>query len=108
MLTLSLNQSTPLQRAAYMGHTQVIETLLEFKANIDLQDAEGYTALHKASMQVRIDNTIVIPSADHQLTKPSFYQTGTREGSVFVATARRKSRPGGHEGQDREASCENP
>lgn len=52
MLTTS-KKSAPIHRAAYMGHTKVIQVLLAAKASINIQDSDGCTPLHKASAQVR-------------------------------------------------------
>lgn len=38
---------TPLHRAAYAGHSEVVRLLLEYHANVLLCDDDGSTALHK-------------------------------------------------------------
>ncbi|GAB1870045.1 Ankyrin repeat domain-containing protein 39 [Camponotus japonicus] len=45
--TRSLN-ATPLHRAALNGHFETVETLLNYRANANLMDADGKTALHRA------------------------------------------------------------
>ncbi|MBA8667393.1 ankyrin repeat domain-containing protein [Holosporaceae bacterium 'Namur'] len=42
---------TPLIRAAYMGHTEVVKYLLKKGANPDVQDMGGATALHFAARE---------------------------------------------------------
>ena len=41
-------RDTPLHRAAYMGHEDVVRCLLENGADVMLQNEDGQTALHKA------------------------------------------------------------
>ena len=41
--------ATPLHRAAYCGHHQVVQLLLDRKAEVLRIDADGQTATHKAS-----------------------------------------------------------
>ncbi|KAK9863513.1 hypothetical protein WJX84_008153 [Apatococcus fuscideae] len=45
-------RATALHRAAYMGHCSTVQLLLSHGADPMLQDADGCTALHKASQQV--------------------------------------------------------
>lgn len=40
---------TALQIASYQGHLEVVKTLLQAHANVDLRDDEGDTALHYAA-----------------------------------------------------------
>jgi Ankyrin repeats (3 copies) len=42
---------TPLHRAAYAGHADVVEVLLQSGAAVDLEDADGQTAVYKATQQ---------------------------------------------------------
>jgi len=42
-------RATALHRAAYMGHTSVVQLLLKCEANPALRDSDGHTALHKAA-----------------------------------------------------------
>jgi ankyrin repeat protein len=44
----SLQRSTPLHRAAYLGLTDAVRSLMHFGANPNTRDAHGETALHKA------------------------------------------------------------
>ena len=44
-------KSTPLHRAAYMGHLNIVKLLLKYKADLDCQDSDGLTPLHKAYQQ---------------------------------------------------------
>ncbi|KAJ0306120.1 hypothetical protein Brms1b_010533 [Colletotrichum noveboracense] len=41
---------TPLSEAATQGHRDVVRTLLRFKADVNLQDAQRWTSLHYAAM----------------------------------------------------------
>ncbi|KAG7672113.1 putative Ankyrin repeat domain-containing protein 39 [Nannochloris sp. 'desiccata'] len=43
--------ATPLHRAAYAGHTNIVEVLLHSGASLHLADADGQTALYKATQQ---------------------------------------------------------
>lgn len=41
-------KATPLHRAASQGHVETVEKLLKYRANVNLKDADGKTALHRA------------------------------------------------------------
>ena len=43
-------KNTPLMLAAVFGRTEVAKTLIDAKANLDLQDKDGSTALHKSAL----------------------------------------------------------
>ena len=40
---------TPLHRAAYSGHNDIVLLLLQYKANPTFSDADGKIALHKVN-----------------------------------------------------------
>jgi len=43
-----LGGATALHRAAFMGHLRIVQLLLvDYSANVMLQDSDGKTALHK-------------------------------------------------------------
>ena len=44
--------ATALHRAAFMGHTSIVQLLLDHQANVMLQDSDGKTALHKVSSKI--------------------------------------------------------
>jgi ankyrin repeat protein len=44
-------KASPLHRAAYAGHSDIVKILAEHGAKLDLVDIDGQTALHKA-MQI--------------------------------------------------------
>jgi ankyrin repeat protein len=41
-------KASPLHRAAYGGHSDIVKILTEHGAKLDLIDIDGQTALHKA------------------------------------------------------------
>ena len=43
--------STPLHRACYAGHQDIVTLLLDHAADPRIQDEDGQTALHKAAQQ---------------------------------------------------------
>jgi len=49
MATYIVGGATALHRAAYMGHTSIVQLLINHRANVMLQDSDGKTALHKVS-----------------------------------------------------------
>jgi ankyrin repeat protein len=46
---------TPLMAASSNGHTDVVQTLIEAKAQIDTQKEDGWTALHVAAHAGGVD-----------------------------------------------------
>lgn len=60
---------TALIAAAYMGHSDIVETLLEFKADIDHQDNDGRTALSVAALCVPISEGYTKVTVDQIPTK---------------------------------------
>ena len=42
---------TPLHRAAYMGHLDIVKLLLEYQAQPNATNMDGQTALHRAAVQ---------------------------------------------------------
>lgn len=55
---------TAIMNAALYNQTDIIKWLLENDANIDLQDKNGYTALHFSSQEGNIDSTKLLLSND--------------------------------------------
>ncbi|KAH0564198.1 ankyrin repeat domain-containing protein 39-like isoform X1 [Cotesia glomerata] len=43
-------RATPLHRAASRGNEDVVRLLCKFGADLNIQDADGYTALHRAAL----------------------------------------------------------
>lgn len=43
--------ATPLHRAAMMGHLKVVQLLVEYNANLTIQDDDGQTALHRSAQK---------------------------------------------------------
>lgn len=41
--------ATPLHRASYCGHLELVQALIDWGADVNLVDSDGRTALHKAS-----------------------------------------------------------
>ena len=46
----------PLHRAAYCGHTEVVQLLLQHKANVMVTDSDGRTPLHKVCRTASANN----------------------------------------------------
>ena len=42
------SQTTPLHLAAKFGHLKILEYLMDFVENLDIQDVDGWTPLHLA------------------------------------------------------------
>ncbi len=42
---------TPIHRAAYCGHEEIVRELLDRGADVKLVDSDGRTALHKVNYQ---------------------------------------------------------
>ncbi|CAI8045666.1 CARD- and ANK-domain containing inflammasome adapter protein [Geodia barretti] len=55
MLMSASNGMTPLMIASFNGHTDVVQTLIEAKAQINTQDEDGWTALHLAAQEGKVD-----------------------------------------------------
>ena len=48
-----LGGATALHRAAFMGHQNIVQLLLvDYSANVMLQDSDGKTALHKVGYDI--------------------------------------------------------
>ena len=53
LLVSALGGATALHRAAFMGHLRIVQLLLvDFSANVMLQDGDGKTALHKVALLI--------------------------------------------------------
>ena len=46
-------QATSLHRAAYAGHMEAVKVLLQHGANVEAQDSDGQTCLHKACKSLK-------------------------------------------------------
>jgi ankyrin repeat protein len=53
--SLDIFDETPLLSAAWSDDVEVVEFLLEYKANVGAQDDQGRTALHRAVSCKRVD-----------------------------------------------------
>lgn len=47
-------RATPLHRASTQGHVKIVELLLKSGADVDLLDADGFSALHRAVASEKI------------------------------------------------------
>jgi len=52
--------TTPLMAAAYKGHVQAVKLLLAEEANVELQDAGGYTALRHACLMRTTEHATIV------------------------------------------------
>ncbi|KAL7286517.1 hypothetical protein TKK_0019253 [Trichogramma kaykai] len=66
--TTRSGKATALQRAATQGCNNVIELLLKRNANPDMQDSDGFTALHRAVMSESVGAVkLLIPKTNLNL-----------------------------------------
>ena len=65
-------KQTPLHLAVHQGHLGVVERLVGYGANLNVQDSNGDTPLHIALVR---DNEDVISSNTPQLKKVYFNRT---------------------------------
>lgn len=64
------NTATSLQAAAYKGFVDIVDLLLEYGANPDIQDPNGMTALHYAAQfnHVEIARLLLEAGANREIT----------------------------------------
>jgi hypothetical protein len=56
-------KASPLHRAAYSGHSDIVKILAEHGAQLDLVDIDGQTALHKAMLIYYIYSRLTMQSS---------------------------------------------
>ncbi|CAI8029606.1 Protein VAPYRIN [Geodia barretti] len=63
-----LNGWTPLMRASFDGHVEIVRLLIEAKAQLNIQEKEdGATALHLAAQEGKADVVRLLTEAGAQL-----------------------------------------
>ncbi|CAL1531971.1 unnamed protein product [Lymnaea stagnalis] len=58
------SKATPLHRAAYMGHSQIVSLLMTHGADPKAIDCDGMTALHKAAENGHVDVIEILVKAE--------------------------------------------
>uniref|UniRef100_A0A0B6ZGQ1 Uncharacterized protein n=1 Tax=Arion vulgaris TaxID=1028688 RepID=A0A0B6ZGQ1_9EUPU len=58
--TTQSSKATPLHRAAYMGHSEIVSLLLDYKADPTCLDCDGMIPLHKAAQNGHIETIQIL------------------------------------------------
>ncbi len=88
--------ATPINEAAYQGHTRLVQYLLQFHPDLDISDKEGYSPLENAARRGHEDSAVVVARSRIRQEGSSFGENdGSRNQKKRIESGREASRARG-------------